>query len=127
MTDDFLLHWAVISPTYDGPTYPSWLSSFVKLPYIDAVACMNDAKSALCLSVTNRHEKDSFTIDLDIGGKSRSGLEGGLKAKTYTITGRPEQRNDFGKEEISIVEDETEMNGQLSIKACTLSLFVIEL
>ena len=89
------------------------------LTYIDAVACKNGSK--LVLAVTNRHESESYTI-----GLKGSSLAQGLRGTRYYLTGKPDAKNDFGKEEVNIQKEDITLSESVKISPCTLSIYVLE-
>lgn len=90
------------------------------LSYIDAVACKNGSQIALAL--VNRHESAEQSVSIRL-----SGLRAGLKGTRYYLTGKPDAKNEFGKEVISIQEEEMTLKDEITIAPCTLSMYVLDL
>lgn len=111
----------VTSPTYDGPTYPSWLKRHAKLPWVDAIACRRE--NQLSIIVVNRSEDQKASIDIQV-----SGLTGQTtQATVYRLGGPANTKNTFEEQPISVAKSVEEFNGRATLEPCSLEVYVLQI
>ena len=76
------VHLSITTPTYDIEALPG-VPAGKDVPYLDAVALLDESGKELCLLVTNRHPSDAITAEIALDA-----FEAGPRIITETLTSK---------------------------------------